>query len=505
MQNLFDLAQIVKNIDVKSTDLLSSNTKRKSKANTFFQKILNQDFSTDTDASAFLFQSNPNHTGYKNLKYSLREKLISTFFFYKPKKNASDLEKSIVYCTKYYMAGQLLIRLGAKGVGIDLCQKVFRKAMEVELTEFIFLTSKELRREMSLIQGNIEKYHYYNAIYKEFKEILDIEGLAEEYYCQIVSPYIKSVEYQSDTSKIAQLKYDELSHYLDKFSSPRLHLLARNIHVIAKFNNKDYLNTVKICEDALSFFENKNYTYYTAIRAFIHHMLICYIQLKNYTKGKEVLKRTLSIIKPGTYNWFVNQELHLLLAVHSKEYNEAFQIVQVATSHYRFKNIRQDLREKWQINRAYIYFLTYIDKVTIEKDKVKNIRLGKLLNSVPIYSKDKRGMNIPILIIQILFMIVKKDYDQIIDRFEAIQKYCSRYLRKDDNLRSNCFINMLLQIPKANFHKAGVERKAKKYYETLLATPLEVANQAHEIEIIPYEDLWGFILESLETKFHRAK
>jgi len=172
MQNLFDLAQIVKNIDVKSTDLLSSNTKRKSKANTFFQKILNQDFSTDTDASAFLFQSNPNHTGYKNLKYSLREKLISTFFFYKPKKNASDLEKSIVYCTKYYMAGQLLIRLGAKGVGIDLCQKVFRKAMEVELTEFIFLTSKELRREMSLIKGNVEKYHYYNDAYKEFKEIL---------------------------------------------------------------------------------------------------------------------------------------------------------------------------------------------------------------------------------------------------------------------------------------------------------------------------------------------
>ena len=93
----------------------------------------------------------------------------------------------------------------------------------------------------------------------------------------------------------------------------------------------------------------------------------------------------------------------------------------------------------------------------------------------------------------------------VYDRFEAIQKYCSRFLRKDDNLRSNCFINMLLQIPKANFHRGCVERKVVKYYETLLATPLDVANQAHEIEIIPYEDLWEFILESLDTKFHKVK
>ena len=145
-----------------------------------------------------------------------------------------------------------------------------------------------------------------------------------------------------------------------------------------------------------------------------------------------------------------------------------------------------------------MYFLIYIKKIRVVEKK--RFRMGKFLNSVPIYSKDKRGLNIPILIIQLLFMIVKKDYDQSLERFDAIQKYCSRYIKKGDNLRSNCFINMLLQIPKASFHKAGVIRKAQKYYDQLLATPLEVSGQAHEIEIIPYEDLWGFILESLEAK-----
>ena len=124
---------------------------------------------------------------------------------------------------------------------------------------------------------------------------------------------------------------------------------------------------------------------------------------------------------------------------------------------------------------------------------------------MPTYSKDKRGLNIPILVVQLLFMIAKKDYDQTIDRFEAIKKYCSRYLKKDDNLRSNCFINMLLQIPSASFHKAGVERKAKKYWDRLQSTPLEFAKQSQEIEIMPYEDLWELILESLEPKFYRLR
>jgi hypothetical protein len=100
-------------------------------------------------------------------------------------------------------------------------------------------------------------------------------------------------------------------------------------------------------------------------------------------------------------------------------------------------------------------------------------------------------------------MIVKKDYNQSIDRFEAIQKYCSRYIRNDEHIRSNCFINMLLQIPVSSFHKAGVERRSKKFYDKLLSTPLDIATQDYEIEIIPYEDLWGFVMESLETKIYK--
>jgi len=59
---------------------------------------------------------------------------------------------------------------------------------------------------------------------------------------------------------------------------------------------------------------------------------------------------------------------------------------------------------------------------------------------------------------------------------------------------------MLLQIPVANFHPIASERKAKKYKNMLLENSIDLANQAHSIEIIPYEDLWEIVVASLYRK-----
>ena len=80
---------------------------------------------------------------------------------------------------------------------------------------------------------------------------------------------------------------------------------------------------------------------------------------------------------------------------------------------------------------------------------------------------------------------------------EALKTYSHRYLRKNDTFRSNCFINMLLQLPLANFNKIALKRKANKYWEKLRSLPLEEAKQSVEIELVPYEKLWEYVLEAV--------
>jgi hypothetical protein len=139
--------------------------------------------------------------------------------------------------------------------------------------------------------------------------------------------------------------------------------------------------------------------------------------------------------------------------------------------------------------------LNEIGKISPRKDS--SFRISKFLNEVPVYSKDKRGLNIAILIIQFLFLLHKRRYSELIDRADALKQYCYRYLRKDDTFRSHCFIRMLLQIPRADFNRIRTERYAESYMKKLKSVPLIVSDQSIEVEVIPYDDLWEMTLELL--------
>ena len=157
-----------------------------------------------------------------------------------------------------------------------------------------------------------------------------------------------------------------------------------------------------------AFFEQKDYTYKTPLRVFFHTSLICYTQLRNYEKGKEMALNSIDLVLPGTHSWYVNRELFLILALHSKEYQEAYDILIKSVKHSKFKFLSFALQERWLIYKAYIYFLAHINKLSIPEKEQKNFRLRRFLNSIPTFSKDKRGMNIPIIIISNSICYCKK-------------------------------------------------------------------------------------------------
>ena len=125
-------------------------------------------------------------------------------------------------------------------------------------------------------------------------------------------------------------------------------------------------------------------------------------------------------------------------------------------------------------------------------------RLGKFVNEVPIFSKDKQGHNTNILILQILFLLRKGKHGDIIDRVESLKKYVSNYLRKGNTFRTSCFIKMLCQLPAGNFHSVNVQRRTKHYYDKMMGLPKEQARMDVDVEIVPYEVLWDKVLSLLK-------
>lgn len=505
MDYLKQIIQVVKNIKLKASDLIIVGQKADSKVYTFYEKILNGDFQTDEEAAHFFYKSDINHSSYKNLKSTLRTRMVNTLFFIKESSDFSPRENAFFYCSRYLAAARMLHSLNFRQVAVDLFHRVLKKSLHFEFTAYTIEACNTLRSHYTIRSGDQSKFDYYNNLLKKTFKVREAEFLADEYYLKILMPYIKDKSVKEETHQQATEAYKALAPYLKDYDSPFLHYMTYYIESLQYLVINDYLSTIEVCKKAVAFFEQKDYVYKTALKAFFHQLVLCYTQLKIYEEGKELIEKSNALLREGNFHWYINLELYLTLAIHSEKYQEAYYIFNRAVNHKKFKQQEQRVKEKWQILQAYVYLLIQTEQIRpIRDDKnFSNFRMGKFLNSVPTFSKDKRGLNIPILVIQIVLMIIKKDYSKAIDRIEAIDKYRARYLRRDVNFRSNCFIKMLLQIPISGFHKAGIIRKTEKLFTQLKTVPLEIAKQSNEIEIIPYENMWAIILNALGTTFYK--
>ena len=510
MESLKELINIVRQNRINKVELIghSSNYGR-SKVQKLYTGIQTGNFSNDEEAAFYFYQSDSKSTNYQKLKYRLEQRLLNSIFFIDINQPSfNEIQKAYYSCYKDFAAVKILIGKGARRSAISLAEKTLRQAVKFEFSDLIVDLSRILRLHHGLITGDKKKYEKYDELVTRYAEILQAELIAEQYYSNLTIHFTRSKSSKPETIQIAKEFADELKSYTQKFYSYRLHLHAFLVFALRYQLENDLDNTIEVCKEAVRNFEaNERTASKIAIFNFLIKMLSCYIQLNRFQEGETTIKRCLTLVSEGSVNWFGAMEYYLILCLYARKFQKAFQLFSEVREHKKFKLLYQNPTEDWRIYEAYLNYLIAINKIQPEiienKNNTQRFKVGKFLNEVPTFSKDKRGMNINILIIQILFLLNKKDYGTIIDRMEAIDAYCYRYLRKDDTFRSNCFIKMLLLLPKASFHKGRVIHRSKKYLEKLHSMPIAIAQQGSEIiEIIPYEMLWEFVIESLEDRIH---
>ncbi len=220
-----------------------------------------------------------------------------------------------------------------------------------------------------------------------------------------------------------------------------------------------------------------------------------YINIEEFEKAKKCLDKAVALSPNNSINWFIVYEYYILFSFRVKAFSSTDTIIQSIYANKHLSRMPPQIQERWRIYEAYTQYLIAIKK--LDGRKSRKFRLHKFLNEVPIYSRDKRGTNITILILHILFMLEQKDYSRIYDRIEALKLYHRRYLRHNDTLRSNCFIRMLVLLIETDFHRERMEHRAKRYLKKMQSRPIATASQSTELEIIPYPVLWQYVLDSL--------
>ncbi|HQU59762.1 MAG TPA: hypothetical protein PLU64_11225, partial [Saprospiraceae bacterium] len=289
-----------------------------------YEGMASRNFETDEDAVYSIFGAKQADQNYYKLKSTLKSRLVDYLFLIdlnRPSYN--ERQRAYYACYKNWAAVKILLGKNARNAAVSLSLSILKQAQRFEFTELSLDICRILRLHFGTRKGNVKKYEQYNVLFKEYEGLWMAENRAEELYTELVVFFVNARASQPEISQSARMYYEEISGLLARFDSYRLRFSGYFILLTQYMSNNDYENTITVAEEAIHYFESKDYQATAPLLIFLYQQLVCYIQLKEYEAGRKTARRCLELTEEGSFNWFKFQENYFLLAMHSCHYQEA--------------------------------------------------------------------------------------------------------------------------------------------------------------------------------------
>lgn len=206
--------------------------------------------------------------------------------------------------------------------------------------------------------------------------------------------------------------------------------------------------------------------------------------LKNNEGNDKLINLLQKFYDKNTMGWFLIQRKLLLYYINIEEYSLAIEITENTIDSQKYSSLQPKLQEMWLLWHTYLQILN----ANYNQEKLATIKLAKILNSVPQISKDKLGLNTLVRTLEIIYRYLIYDDENLIETYNALLIYKSRYLKPNKLRRAQIFFDMITATSKRGFTNETTKRegeKALKRYERLKNDNPE--RKAYEF--IPYEKL----------------
>ncbi len=392
----------------------------------------------------------------------------------------------------------------------DVADSAFQAVRKYEIVQLNEGLSDVLSALYLSVLYNDRLFKKYHEIYQEYaRASFDLSKVAGAYRLTRSHLYMQKLS-GKEQGEFALQKVRECAPIRDR--NPRVSQIQAMVGVMevnAYAQMGNYRMVVVTAEQVRLALEKCHGASSITISVMILSGIEATVRLRDFSVGKKQIQHATEIMEDKTLNTIKVQEYAILLGLRTEHYEYAYEIMSQVD--YRLMNrlLVRKHHESWLLLEAYLNLLIVAEKLVPPPGsaKLRKFKMSKFLNSMPNYSRVKKGYNIQLLIVQVCFLIVQSKFDKVIDRTEALERYCSRYLRNNENFRNNCFFKMLIEAVKANFHRERTEMKTKDLYRRLSSRPVETYENVNDGEIIPYEELWSIVVEHLPvtSAVYRAK
>jgi hypothetical protein len=506
MEHLSEIVKIVtkqkiSKIELLDYDLLHDKNDLYSK---FYHGLAAEQFSTDEEAAKALYDTDTADPRYRKLKSRFRKRLLNTLFFidFETASKYSDYQKAYLNCNRDWALARMLITSGARGAAVDLAQQVLSQSMKYEFHEMALLALK-LLREHYTITGDEKNFELAVAQMDKVVEITFAELEVITRYQRMLIKISNSFSSSTTLLKEAQELMEAYKEKAKKYKTYFFELSYLRLKCLYYDIKGDYDKMVESCTEGEDFIRSHELFYHPyRIAEFSINKMWAYINLKDYRNGSIYANECRKLFEQrDNHNLFMFNQAYFLLAIHTGNYIKAADIFNEVITNPRFKDISPNQLETWRLFEAFLNYIFVTESLNLDllykNARSRRFNLQRFLNEVNLFSKDKTGYNVLILIIEWLFQFENGQYDQLTLKADGIKTYCSRYLKGPENARSNAFLKLLLAAERNGFDYDKTNKNTEKLTEELNHSKLNLTRSI-VLEIIPYEKLWDNVRRKMK-------
>jgi hypothetical protein len=218
-----------------------------------------------------------------------------------------------------------------------------------------------------------------------------------------------------------------------------------------------------------------------------------------WKKGLEYMEGRRKLFNNTDADWYRFMEIFYMISVRDQNYKLSFQLVESILESKNFNKLDVAEQEKWKLYNAYINY------AHAGNFYMRHFNYGDFLKVIPKYDKNREGFQVAILFLQFLYFAEQGDMEALKKRRDIIKKYMANHFKENFSYRTRTFYKLTNIVVENKLDLRQIQNKTRYLLGKLPNN--QVINDAFtEMEIIPYEQLWELLLNSIRNlKKHHAE
>lgn len=450
METIKEVIKIINKRKLQNVEILDKSTlsHKDSLYSKFYFAMVDDLIQTEDDAINLLYgKIDINEiNSFRQFKSRFKKRILNTFFFLdiNNKDYETEVQKNNYECLRTLQVINIIQKYGGNQHLIyKIIKDYFNIALKYEFHEILHEYCYRLCTYYA-ITGELKKLIEYKELYKKYHTYHILEQQAYLIFTEVngATNSIKPVDVSFYESKIKEI--DALRLQTDSYT-------VHGYYYICLLMYNDYIcNTAlveKYSNELLKLIDTKDNLLRQNFKGIANIFKIeVMLKHKEYVHAIDYVDNNANTFLG--LNYFRSQEIKFKSALNLQNTELCTEIFNDVTTHKLFETAPNNVKEKWYIFDGYANFL-----MSYTNNEPYKYNIAKLTNQLPTYYHDKSGYNFSLIILQILFHIARKEFDNASVKIQNLKIYKTRYFSDSKHQRTKQFIKTLLYLDNNAYNK----------------------------------------------------